>query len=115
MVPGGGVSSQRQDREAIVFFLRLALLVALVATVVALGGPRHEVSGPSRPEAGVACQQDALLLPPGHPPVFGPPGRPDGRLALPPGHPPIDGPAGRWAPRAGPLEPAFEAPGSVDL
>jgi hypothetical protein len=96
--------------------LRWPVTAALLALGLAVAAPRAsppEVASsvaPAGPLLGGECGPQAMVLPPGHPPVAGVPSG-ELRQFLPPGHPPIGGgPAGNH-----PLLPDFSSPESVDL
>jgi len=96
--------------------LRWPVMAALLALVVLASAPRAAPPGPAREEApglprsSHECGPQALVLPPGHPPISRAlPGGLQGYL--PPGHPPIDGRVeGMSRPRT-----PFTSPEIVDL
>jgi hypothetical protein len=92
------------------------VLAALLAFGLAVAAPSGSPPLEASPVQAVVelprgeCGAQAMVLPPGHPPVAGVPGS-ELRLRLPPGHPPVGGLA------AGnhPLLPVFSSPETVDL
>jgi hypothetical protein len=95
--------------------LRLALLAALVAAAAAAAAPHPQVPQEVVQLEPSACVSADPRLPPGHPPVGGARGWPEGAArALPPGHPPI-GPGMDLSRPAPPLDLSFDAPAVIDI